>query len=121
MKKYLKISLYITFKYCIFDRLGQFYTMTNIGDIIRLKRIEMGISQKELASQISVDVSFLCKIEKNEKKITLNKLNIIAEKLQLSIDEMKLVYYKCKVDEILNCESKKFNKNFLNYLVSIYK
>lgn len=98
MKKCLKISLYITFKYCIFDRLGQFYTMTNIGDIIRLKRIEMGISQKELASQISVDVSFLCKIEKNEKKITLNKLNIIAEKLQLSIDEMELVYYKCKVD-----------------------
>lgn len=105
MKKCLKISLYIPFNYRIFDRLGQFYTMTKIGDIIRLKRIEMGISQKELASQIGVDVSFLCKIEKNEKKVNIDKIRLISKALNDTCDIIKIFYYNQKISEILIYES----------------
>lgn len=105
MKKCLKIGLYIPFNYRIFDRLGQFYTMTKIGDIIRLKRIEMGISQKELASQIGVDVSFLCKIEKNEKKVNIDKIRLISKALNDTCDIIKIFYYNQKISEILIYES----------------
>lgn len=105
MKKCLIISLYIPFNYRIFDRLGQFYTMTKIGDIIRLKRIEMGISQKELASQIGVDVSFLCKIEKNEKKVNIDKIRLISKALNDTCDIIKIFYYNQKISEILIYES----------------
>lgn len=72
--KFVKVTKFSTFLFIAnnfykFDRLGQFHTMTKIGEIIRLKRIEISISQKELASQIGVDVSFLCKIEKKMKRI----------------------------------------------------
>lgn len=116
MKKCLKIGLYITFKYCIFDRLGQFYTMTKIGDIIRLKRIEMGISQKELASQIGVNVSFLCKIEKNEKNINLNNLLKINKILKLNNDDLKVIFYSEKIKKILSNESGVIKNKVLEFL-----
>lgn len=118
MKKYLKICLYITFKYCIFDRLGQFYTMTNIGDIIRLKRIEMGISQKELASQIGVDVSFLCKIEKNEKKLSLEKLELVSSILNLDFLKYKNEYYYDKVDSIFENEKEDYKVMIINNIIN---
>src|SRR5690606_21743618 len=114
MKKCLKISLYIPLKYRIFDRLGQFYTMTKIGDIIRLKRIEMGISQKELASQIGVDVSFLCKVEKNEKKLSLEKLELISRAISFEIELIKQHYYIDKIKHIFIRESDNYMFNILN-------
>src|SRR5690606_2721795 len=116
MRKCLKICLYIPFNYRIFDRLGQFYTMTNIGDIIRLKRIEMGISQKDLASQIGVDVSFLCKIEKNEKNINLNNLLKINKILQLNNDDLKVIFYSDKIKKILSNESGLIKYKVLEFL-----
>jgi len=79
--------------------------MTKIGDIIRLKRIEMGIFQKELASQIGVDESFLCKVEKNEKKITLDKLILISKELNIDIDELKILFYTSKISHLLKDEN----------------
>lgn len=79
--------------------------MTKIGDIIRLKRIEVGISQKELASQIGVDVSFLCKVKKNEKKITLDKLILISKELNIDIDEFKILFYTSKISHLLKDEN----------------
>ena len=79
--------------------------MTKIGDIIRLKRIEVGISQKELASQIGVDVSFLYKVKKNEKKITLDKLILISKELNIDIDEFKILFYTSKISHLLKDEN----------------
>ncbi len=118
MKKYLKISLYIPFNYRIFDRLGQFYTMANIGDIIRLKRIEMGISQKELASQIGVDVSFLCKIEKNEKKLSLEKLELVSSILKLSFLKYKNEYYYDKINSIFENEEEDYKFMIINNIIN---
>lgn len=117
MKKCLKISLYIPFNYRIFDRLGQFYTMTKIGDIIRLKRIEMGISQKELASQIGVDVSFLCKIEKNEKNISLEKLKLICDILKIENNMLKEEYYFQKINLLFENEEIEFKNRVLKMMI----
>lgn len=118
MRKCLKIGLYIPFNYRIFDRLGQFYTMTKIGDIIRIKRIEMGISQKELASQIGVDVSFLCKVEKNEKKLSLRKLEIVSSILNLDFLKYKNDYYYNKVESIFENEKEDYKVMIINNIIN---
>ncbi|WP_285269210.1 helix-turn-helix domain-containing protein [Kaistella rhinocerotis] len=51
-----------------------------LGDILRQSRINLGISQKEMADTLGVTYSFLCKVEKNEKKISLEKLQVNALK-----------------------------------------
>lgn len=110
--------MYIPFIYRIFDHVGQFYTMTKIGDIIRLKRIEMGISQKELASQIGVDVSFLCKIEKNEKKLSLEKLELVSSILNLDFLKYKNEYYYDKVDSIFENEKEDYKVMIINNIIN---
>ncbi|MFV0211770.1 helix-turn-helix domain-containing protein [Empedobacter falsenii] len=78
----------------------------DIGTIIKEARLKIGMSQKELASQIGVDVSFLCKIEKNEKKISLEKLKLISHILKIGYDNLKVEYYSSKIIEIFNNEKK---------------
>lgn len=91
--------------------------MTKIGDIIRLKRIEKGISQKELASQIDVDVSFLCKIEKNEKNISLEKLKLISDILKIENNGFKEEYYFQKINLLFKNEEAEFKKAILKKLI----
>ena len=102
---------------CIFDRLGQFYTMTKIGDIIRLKRIEMGISQKEIATQIGCDVSFLCKIEKNNKNISLEKLKLICDILKIEYSMLKEEYYFQKINLLFENEEIEFKYRILKMMI----
>lgn len=90
--------------------------MTKIGDIIRVKRIEMGISQKDLASQIGVDVSFLCKVEKNEKNMSLNNLLKIKKILLFNNDDLKIIFYSEKLADILDSESNVFKIKVLEFL-----
>lgn len=51
------------------------------------------MSQKDLASQIGVDVSFLCKIEKNEKKLSLEKIILLSEYIEIELIKLKEEYY----------------------------
>ena len=72
----------------------------------------MGISQKELASQIGVDVSFLCKVEKNEKKLSLEKLELISRAISFEIELIKQHYYIDKIKHIFIRESDNYMFNF---------
>lgn len=101
-----------------FDLLGQFYIMTKIGDIIRMKRIEIGVSQKELATQIGCDVSFLCKVEKNEKKLSLEKLELVSSILNLDFIKYKNEYYYDKIDSIFENEKKDYKAMIINNIVN---
>lgn len=76
----------------------------------------MGISQKELASQIGVNVSFLCKIEKNEKNINLNNLLKINKILQLNKDDLKVIFYSEKIKNLLSNESSVIKNKVLEFL-----
>lgn len=90
-----------------FDLFGQSnIQQMDIGTIIKEARLKIGMSQKELASQIGVDVSFLCKIEKNEKNISLEKLKLISHILKIGYDNLKVEYYSSKIIEIFNNEKK---------------
>lgn len=98
---FIAVSLYK------FDLFGQSnIQQMDIGTIIKEARLKIGMSQKELASQIGVDVSFLCKIEKNEKNISLEKLKLISHILKIGYDNLKVEYYSSKIIEIFNNEKK---------------
>ena len=109
----MRISLF----YYIFDHIGQLRIMAIIGDIIRYKRIEKRISQKDLASQIGVDISFLCKVEKNEKRISLEKLELISNILNLDFMKYKNEYYYDKVDSIFENENEDYKIMIINNLI----
>lgn len=92
--------------------------MTKIGDIIRIKRMEMGICQKDLASQIGVDVSFLCKVEKNEKKLSLEKLELVSSILNLDFFKYKNEYYYDKIDSIFGNEKEDYKFMIINNIIN---
>ena len=86
-----------------------------IGEKIKFSRIERGLSQKQLATSIGVDVSFICKIEKNEKYFTIEKLEIISKILNIDLIELKILYYSNKIDQLLINEDDYFiNKFYLS-------
>lgn len=86
----------------------------DIGTIIKDTRLKIGMSQKELASQIGVDVSFLCKIEKNEKKLSLEKLELISKIISLDIELLKQHYYIDKIKQVFIKEEEIYMFNILN-------
>lgn len=91
-----------------------------LGDILRQSRINLGISQKEMADSLGVTYSFLCKVEKNEKKISFEKLYHIAKLLNMDYTELKMQFYCDKVINAFSGESDDFMKVTLNKLFKYY-
>lgn len=85
-----------------------------IGEKIKFCRIEKGLSQKDLATQIGCDVSFLCKVEKNEKKLSLEKLELISKIISLDIELLKQHYYIDKIKQVFIKEEEIYMFNILN-------
>ncbi|MFV0194431.1 helix-turn-helix domain-containing protein [Empedobacter falsenii] len=90
----------------------------DIGTIIKEARLKIGMSQKELASQIGVDVSFLCKIEKNEKKLSLEKLELVSSILKLSFLKYKNEYYYDKINSIFENEEEDYKFMIINNIIN---
>lgn len=102
-----------------FDLFGQSnIQQMDIGTIIKEARLKIGMSQKELASQIGVDVSFLCKIEKNEKKLSLEKLELLSSILNLDFLKYKNEYYYDKVDSIFENEKEDYKVMIINNIIN---
>lgn len=59
--------------------------MTTIGDRIRRKREEKGISQEHMADFLSITQSNYSRLEKDDKRLTAPKIQKIAEVLNLNI------------------------------------
>jgi len=89
-----------------------------IGEKIKLCRVEKGISQKELATCIGVDVSFICKVEKNEKKLSLEKLELVSSILNLDFLKYKNEYYYDKVDLIFENEKEDYKVMIINNIIN---
>ncbi len=62
----------------------------SIGENIRDKRKEMGISQNDLATAVGVSIPMICQIERGTKSVTL----------QLGADIAKIL--KCDVNDFIN-------------------
>jgi|SRR5690606_15946168 len=101
-----------------FDLEGQLnIQQMDIGTIIKEARLKIGMSQKDLATQIGCDVSFLCKIEKNEKKISLEKLKLICDILKIENNMLKEEYYFQKINLLFENEEIEFKNRVLKMMI----
>ena len=73
-----------------------------IGEKVKLCRVEKVISQKELATLIGVDVSFICKVEKIVKKSPVKNITTKYLKNIIAIVLFKKVSFKDS--KIPNCK-----------------
>ncbi|MCG8482647.1 MAG: helix-turn-helix domain-containing protein [Clostridia bacterium] len=56
-----------------------------VGEKIKKKRKELGLTLKQLSSKIDISISFLSDIENNRSKPSLDRLKEIAEGLECSV------------------------------------
>jgi len=72
-----------------------------IGAFLREKRNELGLTLKQVASQINIDTSTLSKIEKNERKLNPKLINKLSECLKIDKDKLsKLFYHTTIISEL---------------------
>lgn len=89
----------------------------DIGTIIKEARLKIGMSQKDLATLIGCDVSFLCKVEKNEKKLSLEKLIILSEHIEIDFTKLKEEYYSQKINSLFENEEAEFKNRVLKMMI----
>ena len=61
---------------------------TELGIRVRHRRHEVGYTQEHLAEVIGISPQYLAEIENSRKKVSLTVLANLAERLDLSIDEL---------------------------------
>ena len=76
----------------------------HIGIHIRNIRKQKGLTQKELAQKVSLDFTQLNRIETGKSEPSLKNLKLIAECLEVSIDQ--IVYGKENIEEPVSTQNK---------------
>ncbi|NMI07777.1 helix-turn-helix transcriptional regulator [Paenibacillus sp. SZ31] len=70
------------------------------GEIIRNRRLELNISQENLALKADMDRSYISEIERGHKNPSLSKILALSSALELSVSELFYLfeesYYKRK-------------------------
>lgn len=59
-----------------------------LGEIVKKKRVALGLSQEELADKAGVHRTYIGMIERAEKNITLTNLNKISRALGCKLSEL---------------------------------
>lgn len=59
----------------------------NVGPKVKAKRLQMGLTQLELAEKTEVSESYICQIEKG-KMVSLKKLEQIAKALKCEAKDL---------------------------------
>ena len=62
--------------------------LVKFGKKVRKRRLELGLSQEELARKASVHRTYIGMIERAEKNITLENIEKIAKALAVSLSEL---------------------------------
>lgn len=60
---------------------------TRFGERVRQRRIELGISQEELAARAGVHRTYIGMIERAEKNVTLESIEKICKALNVSLGD----------------------------------
>lgn len=60
----------------------------SVAENIKTKRLEMNITQKQLADIVNVDQSMICQIERGTKVPTILLANEIAQALGCKVDDL---------------------------------
>lgn len=70
--------------------------MTNIGELIRKQRVELNMSIEELGKRAGVSRSYLSRLERGERTLSVPKLAKISSILGLNIIDDNETYLKWK-------------------------
>jgi transcriptional regulator with XRE-family HTH domain len=83
--------------------------MNPIGNKIRLLREEKGLSQENLASALDITQSNYARLEKDDNRISVTRLIVIAKTLETSVKELV-------GEKINNVVNQSYNNEVLTYL-----
>jgi DNA-binding XRE family transcriptional regulator len=64
----------------------------NFGEYIKGHRMELNLSQANLAGKLAIDRTLLSRIENGKKEYRADKLNLLAKALYINADELKTVF-----------------------------
>lgn len=100
-----------------------------IGDNLRKIRIERGLKQENMADLLGLSQSGYNKIERNLHDVNQEKLEVIAEKLEVKKEDLLELDTKYIQENHINTVENnvqhqniyKTNENLMNELVSSYK
>ncbi len=76
----------------IFDKNVQMSIKTNrlnLGDYLREIRTEKGLSLKDLASSLDVDLSLLSKIERGERSLSMDMVPALSRALEIDFKQLQ--------------------------------
>lgn len=93
--------------------------VNNIGSAIRKRRLELNLTQEDLAELSDISVNFLSQLERtNNQNISIKKIDSIAAALNFSTPELIEKAYgtnhKINENSVININ----NKYFLNKLIA---
>jgi HTH-type transcriptional regulator, competence development regulator len=71
--------------------------METVGEIIRAKRVSLGLLLRQVSSHLDIDQAILSKIERNERKPSKDKIIKLAEILKLDPEELLIQYMSEKI------------------------
>jgi HTH-type transcriptional regulator, competence development regulator len=71
--------------------------METIGQIIRTRRVTLGLLLRQVAAYLDMDQAVLSKIERDERKLTKEHISKLAEILKFEKDELMVHYMSDKI------------------------
>lgn len=71
--------------------------METVGQIIRARRVTLGLLLRQVASYVDIDQAILSKIERNERKPTKDNILKLAEILKLDKEDLFVQFMSDKI------------------------
>jgi len=80
---------------------GDVYT---VGEIIKSKRLKMGLLQSDVAERLGIDAPLLSKIEKGLRQLKREQINTIAHILKIDEDELLTLWLSDQIYQVVKDE-----------------
>lgn len=71
--------------------------MKSFGEYIRKSREDIGLPLRKVAAALDIDTSILSKIERNERRATIEMIPVFAETLEKSEKEIELQFIQSSI------------------------
>ncbi|MBE0663982.1 MAG: helix-turn-helix transcriptional regulator [Bacteroidales bacterium] len=83
--------------------------LKSFGEAVRDFRERKGLLLRQVASELEVDMSFLSKMERNEKKASRLQVEKLAKTLDVDQSELMTLWLSDRLMDTLNEESEAYN------------
>jgi len=81
----------------------------SFGETVRDLRESKGLLLRQVAAKLEVDMAFLSKMERNEKKASRQQVTRLAKTLQVEKNDLLTLWLSDRLMETLNEESEAYN------------